>query len=383
MKRKRVVAIAPYSRPWSNVELIKDCGLIPYLLYREHSCDSVMVCSTPDADALPPSIYDSCDEDILSVYFPYYHLVSGEKFEFLPDGSVETKQQYIINYANDIDILILRGVYADNLTLPYIYKTLNPRGKIYCGLDMNTSWMRKIDWTNGAIVSYMDNTDLLATSCTRTAELMTSELPWNIKCIPNGSYNFNAKFNEYVDLDKRENIIITVGRLGTIQKATDILLLAFAIASPSLPSWKLELIGNVEESFMPVVNQIFSAFPDLREKVVFTGPINDRTALAREYRRAKIFALTSVLEGGTPNAAADAVSAGLATCITDIDASSDITDYGRCGLVSPIDDYEAFARSLITLCQSHELKQYSEHAYSYGKTFYNMSRIVNTIYDQL
>ena len=26
---KRIVAMAPYDRGWSNVELIKDCGIIP------------------------------------------------------------------------------------------------------------------------------------------------------------------------------------------------------------------------------------------------------------------------------------------------------------------------------------------------------------------
>ena len=35
--------MAPYERPWSNVELVKDCGLIPYLLYKNHGCDASMV----------------------------------------------------------------------------------------------------------------------------------------------------------------------------------------------------------------------------------------------------------------------------------------------------------------------------------------------------
>ena len=42
-KIKRVVAMAPYERPWSNVELVKDCGLITYLLYKNHGCDVSIV----------------------------------------------------------------------------------------------------------------------------------------------------------------------------------------------------------------------------------------------------------------------------------------------------------------------------------------------------
>ncbi len=32
-EKKRIVALAPYERGWSNVELVKDLGLISYLLY--------------------------------------------------------------------------------------------------------------------------------------------------------------------------------------------------------------------------------------------------------------------------------------------------------------------------------------------------------------
>lgn len=40
---KCVVAMAPCEAGWSNVELIKDCGLIPYLLYKNHDCEVHMV----------------------------------------------------------------------------------------------------------------------------------------------------------------------------------------------------------------------------------------------------------------------------------------------------------------------------------------------------
>lgn len=40
---KRVVAMAPYERGWTNIELVKDCGLIPYILYKNHGHDVSMV----------------------------------------------------------------------------------------------------------------------------------------------------------------------------------------------------------------------------------------------------------------------------------------------------------------------------------------------------
>lgn len=40
---KNIVALAPYDRGWSNVEFLKDCGLIPYLLYKNHNCNVTFV----------------------------------------------------------------------------------------------------------------------------------------------------------------------------------------------------------------------------------------------------------------------------------------------------------------------------------------------------
>lgn len=143
----RVVAMAPYERPWSNVELIKDCGLIPYLLYKNHGCDVSMVGAKGGE-------------------YPYAELVKGMKLKFLENGNVATKHKYIYENGKDIDCLILRGCYPSNFGVAKIYKMVNPNGKIYVGLDANSHWMDRILWYQPDFVDFMDHCDVIATSCT-------------------------------------------------------------------------------------------------------------------------------------------------------------------------------------------------------------------------
>ena len=67
---KKISVIAPYERPWSDVELIKECILMPYLLHKNHSYDVTIVGKAPEGVSaglyqeenmkdLPDGIYDN------------------------------------------------------------------------------------------------------------------------------------------------------------------------------------------------------------------------------------------------------------------------------------------------------------------------------------
>lgn len=107
---------------------------------------------------------------------------------------------------------------------------------------------------------------------------------------------------------------------------------AFAAASPEIPEWSLRLVGSMEEEFEGYVAQFFERHPHLRQRVVFTGKISDKTELKKEYQRAKIFAITSTLEGGTPNVFAEAAGFGCYMVCSEIDAAGEFTDWGNCGM---------------------------------------------------
>lgn len=361
--KKRVVALAPYESPWRNVELVKDCGLIPYLLYKNHGCDVRMV--------------GAKGED-----YSYQPLIAGVALEFLPDGKVETKVSYIRERAAQIDLLILRGCYATNFEAAYAYKEENPNGKIYVGLDANSVWMDCLDWENAYFQRFMACCDVIAASGRQMRDYLNDKWPWKIVYVPNGYYSFGQD-REPLPFARRENVILTVGRLGTQQKATNIMLEAFARAAKQIPNWRLRLVGTVEPQFQEYMDAYWTRNPKLRSRIEFAGPIQERTRLLEEYRRAKIFTLSSEIEGGTPNVVAEALNAGCVMAVTRFDACMEATDYERCGRVADIDDVEALAKVYAELAASKDLDQLSEHAYVYGRTCFAMENIVDKLYERI
>ena len=370
-KIKRVVAMAPYERPWSNVELVKDCGLIPYLLYKNHGCEVSMV-GAKGGD------------------YPYAKLVEGMKLEFLENGEIGSKVRYILEKGKEIDCLILRGCYATNFPVALTYKAVNPDGVIYVGLDANSQWMDRILWYEEDFVNFMNCCDYIATSCTAMQKHLNEKWPWDIKCIPNGYYDLYSKLENgetekknNVNFEKKENIILTVGRLGTLQKATEVLLESFALVADSIPDWSLRLVGNVEESFQDYIKHYYENNPELKDRVTFVGSIEDRNKLNQEYERAKIFALPSRLEGGTPNVIAEALHAGCALALTKFDAYEDALGEESCGLAAFIDNRKEYADILLQLCTNEDLKKLSQNAVKQAEDFYDMEKIVGGLYEQL
>lgn len=357
-RRKRVVAMAPYERGWSNVELVKDCGLIPYLLYKNHGCDVTMVGARGDS-------------------YPYLEeYIKGVDMEFLPDGSQQAKLDYITRYAREIDCLVLRGCYPTNTDVARFYKYYNPAGRIYVGLDANSSWMDRISWSDKIFWEFLSCCDVIATSCRAMQKHLNLKWPWKIELIPNGYYCFSPGGRKAPEFSAKEEVILTVSRLGSAQKATDLLLEAFAVIAEEVPGWKLRLVGSVEKDFEAYLEDYRNAHPELMERICFTGPIKDRDQLFGEYLKAKIFALPSIYEGGTPNVVAEALNAGCAMAVSRFDAYEDATDRGRCGLDAPIGDIQGFAQALLKLCKSERLEEMCAHAYRYGRTHFDMEKIV-------
>ena len=360
MEKSKRIAVLPDKREWLNVELIKDCGLIPYLLYKNHNCNVSLVGARGD------------DYTYLETH------VKGLKMEFLSNGNDEERVGYISENAKDIDCLVLRGCYPINFVPANLYKKLNPNGRVYVGLDANSHWMDRIIWTDADFMEFMGNCDVIATSCKTMQRHLNEKWPWVIEHIPNGYYNFDYSIPP--QFEEKENVILTVGRLGADRKATNILMESFAAIAEEIPDWNLRLTGSIEEDFNDFITLYFETYPQLKGRVQLTGPITNREELAKQYREAKVFALPSVLEGGTPNVISEALNAGCVLALTKIDAYNQAIDYGKCGLASEINDIKGFANILLTLCKSKNLSVLSKHAYKYGQKNFDMEKITAKLY---
>ncbi len=316
--------------------------------------------------------------------YPYLEdYLKGMKMEFLPDGSDEKKREWIVSNAEDTDILILNGLYPVNMDILKIYREKNPEGLVYLPLDANSAWMDRMMHKDQDFQKLMEQVDLIGSSGRRMQRHLNKKWPWPVEYFPNGYFHPWTKLDK-ADYSIKENVIRTVGRLGTEQKATDVMLEAFAAAARDMSGWKLKLIGGIEPSFDHYIESFFTKHPELKDRVIFAGKITDKTALFEEYKKAKIFSLTSILEGGTPNVVAEALHSGCVMAVTEFDAYSDATAGGRCGMSAPIGNVDKMADVYRTLCSDEErLKEMCEYAFKYSEMYFSMEKVASRINESL
>lgn len=345
---------------WWNQSLLKDCGIIPYMLYKNHGFRAVMVGSGKfDPEKFP--------------YLEKY--VRGLEMDFLPENTLQARLAYMNAHAADMDLFICYGAYPDYIPLVEHYKRIRPDGKIYLATDMNISWANRLPHTNAAYKKFIQTCDVVAASCRATQKHLAAKWSVPVELIRNGWYNFpQVSFDNL--FERKENIILTVGRIGTDQKRNEDLLNAFAKVANDLPDWSVRLVGNVTESFKPYIEKYFEAHPDLRGRVTFTGLIEDKAALMDEYKRAKIFCLTSTFEGA-PNVAAEALISGDDVITSAVDAASDMTDDNKCGRVFPVGDVNALAKIFREVCPNADLLlKGGKHAVEYARRNFDAEHIV-------
>lgn len=353
-------AIHNYRR-WSNVELMKDKGLVGYTLAKEINARPVMYFGTkredyPYMSVLPDMEVLCCDS---------------------ASGAADAYYKHLHEHYSEMDVLILHGMYEQTIDFLDAYRKLRPDGKVYCGLDMNSYWMGRIPWGSERCKRFASQRDLIATSCKslRDALNRNPEVHFPCRWFTNGFLNPTG-ITVIADSEQKENVILTVGRIGTPQKNNAELLVAFAKASRSLSGWSVRLVGAIEPDFKPFIDDYFTQRPDLKNRVIFTGPISDKNELYAEYKRAKVFALTSQLEG-FPNVYAEALFHGCKFITSDIDAADDITNFGELGIKYKLGDIDALSSALVKICSNSYKRAFEKHipkALEYAARYFDWNR---------
>lgn len=142
----------------------------------------------------------------------------------------------------------------------------------------------------------------------------------------------------------KQNIFLTVGRLGSYQKATDVLLSAWILAASHCPGWKLKLIGACDQIFYEEWSQKLKS-ADLARTVEWLDPVHDRTLLWEIYRQAKVFIFPSRFEGASL-ALGEASRAGCAVIATPVGDVPELLENLDPGLV-PVDNSKVLAEKMI------------------------------------
>lgn len=155
----------------------------------------------------------------------------------------------------------------------------------------------------------------------------------------------------------RDPVVLFAGRLHP-EKGLDHLAAAWRLASPSLPGWRLRLVGPAAtggggggEAFVAGIRQAAGDAP-----LDITGPLHDAGALRAEYARASLFAYPSVAGGETfGRAVAEAMAAGCPPLVSHLACFRDLVTDGIDGSVVdlsiPSEAPRSLADRLLHLCR--------------------------------
>lgn len=358
MNKYKMCMIPAY--PLENVQLLKDRVVFPYVCFRAFG-ESLRFVTKSTGD------------------YPYLSYLEGAQLVTLPEDQphMEAAVRYITEHADEIDLLFLFGARGEYMELASVYKSRRPDGIIYLKLDVNIDWANTFPLFHKPYADFLRSCDIISCEARRLQSFLYKKWQRSVDYIPNGVYY--PLYPEAVDVrfEEKENIILTVGRLGTVQKNTLLLLYAYALAFPKLKEpWELVLVGSVTPEFQADYENFCSLFPPLAPHIHLTGNITDKQTLHQYYKKAKIFALSSRWEGGSPNVFSEAAIFGCTVITTGVDAAPDMTDNGRVGRVSPdAEDFDGFSRELAALCLDsdylarnfHEMRTYMQEFFDYER----------------
>ena len=322
-----------YYRDIGPQHLYKDVGSIPYALGKYYGWNSAFAYVNINGN-----IHNESYEKVVKL-IPIKH--SGYPFLDV--------LYFLWKYSKQYDVLNFYHMNKRNFLLIFIAKLKKPYVRVYVKLDMdrsmyaaimrkNTIWKRFI-YRGVRICGLVPN---LFTIETERYVKSLQNIPIfknKIHLLPNGSWmgmEFSDLGNDIDLMGKKQKIILTVGRLGTKQKNTELLLDAFAHIPRNLrDNWLLVLVGDYTEEIKEKAQLMAGNDFSLSGRILFTGNITNKKILGKYYEKALIFCLPSRWES-FGIALIEAMQYGDFPIVTNCcDAFEDILDNPEIGTVVP------------------------------------------------
>lgn len=323
-----------YFREFQKMYLRKDTFLIPYYIAKSIN--------------MPLHYYYACNNGNI----PLNKVERGVTFyNFNHDKSNELLRLWdlcrcAIIPARKINVLFLVHTSLSNMITTVLFKKINPKGKVIIMGDLDERLAQNLSehnyvyskgikgWVKKKIVdSFFKNLDVLTVAPNEVFSIFQEMFHRNgwkgiVQCYPCLDEElFNQLALTRKSFDEKENIMITVGRIGSYQKNTDMLL--NALSKIDLKDWKFYFIGPLTDSFNTSsesnykkhIEQFYLENPFLEGRVIFTGPVYDPKEIYEYYLRAKVFVLTSRYEGFA-NVLSEAAALGCYIVSTDVGGAS-------------------------------------------------------------
>lgn len=336
-----------------NVHLHKDVGQIPFQLQKHFGYDTEIICHKARGG------YGYIDGEL-----------KGLKLRFITTSPL----LYLLLNAKKIDVLMLFHVKSASLYATILYKLLNPKGLVYVKYDLPDCELLYATWGNRNVITQLKRTilfrmfvrklDLFSVECRRVYDKLT-KIPASKKIhMPNGFDPDTAAYYGVVPkpFEEKENIILLVGRHGTRQKNSELLLQALEKMG-GIGDWQIFFVGPMTEEFKRLKDAFIEEHPCYRGKIHFPGNIDDKKTLFDYYNRSKIFCFPSRWESWGLVCGEALCFGNVLVMSREIVSGDDLTDSGRTGFLLKGDEPEEWANTL-TMLMSDEgmLREYYQYA---------------------
>lgn len=344
MKRRKNITLIFNHFEFGREHLCKDVFLVPYYLGKQLDADVKIVyprylnnlelASEHRGVKLIPLLYRS----IFSRFSLWRHL----NFYF-----------YLLRNARSIDLLVRFHLNIHTELMSVIYKVFNGKGRVYVKLDFNPNVLRSVEGHRelnptgfpGKLLAklFLKSLDFCTCESLGSLELIKKskflklQFGNKLQILPNGfdEEEFGSLGLQEKSFFEKENLIITVARLGAIPKNTEMFLRA--LSRLNIKNWTVYLIGPIHPDFEETIKLFYEANPDKMDLVKFIGPVMDRQSLFEYYNRAKVFVLTSDWEG-YPIVFSEAKRFRNYIVATDLASSKDVVENNKYGVCVPVKD---------------------------------------------
>lgn len=368
-----------------NVHLGKDVFLTPYYIAKKFNLDLKVVFPETDINRQLKSQYRGAE-------FISKKFLGSKKSIFLIREFNFFK--FIILKAKNIDNLMLFHLGLKTFFMGIIYKKINRKGKLYVKCDLDNNRLKYLqDYTENSLKRkilkvvgklFLKNVDLLSVETKENylkiieKGILENKISGKIEYIPNG---FDEELLEQLAINERgyeekENIMITVGRIGTYEKNNEMLI--EALENICLENWKILLIGPYEDRFKKYFDDFIKKNPDKKKSLLLIGNLEKKEEIYNYYDKAKVFLLTSRFEG-FPLVYPEALRFGNYIITTDVGGANDITKDSVIGKVIKNSDIDSFREEVRKVIGGEiNLKEKYEEAVKLSKEKFIWEKIINT-----
>lgn len=327
------------------VAFTKDVGRIPYHISQIPGWKSIFAYCELSATPPPPWF----TSDVETVRLGEVDL-DDRRRQFL------LCTDFLLDRSSEIDVLNLYTFRWETLLLATLYKTLNPKGVAFLKMDIDQRAIDALLAGGPAIEIHMRGLSKcgidFVTVETRTAYDQVVKLferyGVEVRHLPVG---FTPTDEPIVISEKREKLLICVGRTGSPQKDNDLLLDAIKAVPPAVrEGWCFMWIGADEMGFRERARASLQDDPDLAKQIRFMDHVSNQQELYDWYLRASVLGLSSRWESFAL-VLTEAAYHGCIPLTTTVGVGPELTEHGRLGFVSAPRDVVSLRKHLQTIME--------------------------------